>query len=70
MAPLMTVADVAAFLQMEPKTVYKYVKAGILHAHQIGGRLRFTRDDIARFVNAHARSWEFGAPLGQRELDG
>jgi excisionase family DNA binding protein len=49
---LLTVRQVALFLQVHEKTVYRLVSASGLPCVRIGGRLRFRSDDVLRWVSA------------------
>lgn len=47
---VMKVPEVAAFLRVDPSTIYDLVNRGDLHAVRLGRAFRFTRDEVARFV--------------------
>ena len=44
--------ETAMALRMSVKTVYRLCKRGILQPLRVGGRLRFRRADVARFLGA------------------
>lgn len=47
-----TVDQVAAFLQISPRTVKRKVKSGELDAFLVGKSLRFLPETIKKYVNA------------------
>jgi excisionase family DNA binding protein len=49
---LWTVTEVAAFLQLHPKSIYDLVARGSLPCVRLGTRLRFDPRDIASWVSA------------------
>ena len=48
----MTVAQVAAYLQLNRLTVYRYVREGRIPAARIGKVYRIFREDVDRFLEA------------------
>ncbi|MSP93215.1 MAG: DNA-binding protein [Myxococcales bacterium] len=48
---LLTVKDVAEFLQMSPSWVYKRAEAGLLPVRRFGGRLRFAPGEIRAYAS-------------------
>lgn len=46
----MTVQDVAAYLNVDPKTVYRMVNRGDLPGFKVGGIWRFQREDIDDWI--------------------
>jgi excisionase family DNA binding protein len=48
--PMLTVADVAARLQLCTKTVRRAIEDGELHVHQIGRQHRIAEDDLLLFI--------------------
>jgi len=55
----MTVHDVALYLRVTDKTVYRLAKRGALPGFKVAGAWRFKRDDIDRWIEdqkAAARS--------------
>lgn len=50
--PVMTVAQVAAYLQLNRLTVYRYVREGRLPAARIGKVYRIFREDVDHFLEA------------------
>ncbi|MBM3469638.1 MAG: helix-turn-helix domain-containing protein [Armatimonadetes bacterium] len=50
--PVMTVAQVAAHLQLNRLTVYRYVREGRIPAARIGKVYRIFREDVDRFLEA------------------
>jgi len=52
-ADLLTVEEVAAYLQLNKLTVYKFIHAGELAAVRLGRSFRVRRGDVDRFLEAH-----------------
>ena len=50
---ILTVAQVADYLQICKKSVYKLVKERKLNAFRIMNKLRFTRDSVDRFASVN-----------------
>ena len=50
MEPLLTVKEVAAFLNVAPMTVYRAVKSGALAHVRVGGSIRITREALDAYV--------------------
>ncbi|MBI1797169.1 MAG: helix-turn-helix domain-containing protein [Candidatus Eisenbacteria bacterium] len=48
--PLLTVSEVSAWLRLHPKTVLRYVRTGRLPCTRLGGRPRFDRTQVARWL--------------------
>lgn len=48
--PLLTVPEVAAWLRVQPSTIYAWAAAGRLPCLRLGGRLRFHRGDVASWL--------------------
>jgi len=46
----MTVQDVAEYLNIDPKTVYRMVNRGDLPGFKVGGSWRFKRDDLDAWI--------------------
>jgi excisionase family DNA binding protein len=51
MKSTLTVPEVAAMLQMSKTSIYKYAESGKLPSIKIGSSLRFTEDQITRFLS-------------------
>ena len=49
---LLTVREVAVLLRLHEKTVYSMVARGELPSIRLGRRVRFSRDDIIRWLSA------------------
>lgn len=47
---VLTVKDIAEYLNLHPMTVYKYVKEGNIPAFKIGATWRIRRDSIKRWI--------------------
>lgn len=52
MPRLLTVSDVAVFLQVHEKTVYDWVARGQIPCVRLGHRLRFDPHDVLRWLSA------------------
>src|SRR3990170_5856469 len=50
---LMTVEQVAAYLQLHKLTVYKFIRSGQLQALRLGRSFRVRRADVNEFLEAH-----------------
>src|SRR3989304_3070088 len=50
---LMTVEQVAAYLQLNKLTVYKFIRSGELQALRLGRSFRVRRADVDEFLEAH-----------------
>lgn len=55
---LLTADDVAAALKVSTWTVFNETQAGRLASVRIGRCVRFTRDDVARFIDSQRTSNE------------
>lgn len=51
---LLTVADVATYVNRHPKTVHRWIKSSRLRATRAGGQWRVHPDDLERFLNPDA----------------
>jgi excisionase family DNA binding protein len=49
---LLTATELAAYLQVHIKTVYAWVARGELPSIRVGRQVRFSQDDILRWVSA------------------
>ena len=54
---IMTIEQVAEYLQLHPQVVYRHVRAGTLPASRIGRTIRFKRAVLDRFLEDGA--WAF-----------
>jgi hypothetical protein len=64
---LWLVIEVAAFLQLTPRTVKALLKRGELRGHLIAGRWRVAWEDLARFIAEAPCEWSFTVNPGQAE---
>jgi excisionase family DNA binding protein len=46
-----TVQEVAAYLRMQPVTIYKHAKAGKLPCFKVGAKWRFKKSTIDRWIS-------------------
>ena len=53
--PLLTVAEAASFLRIHPRTLYDWVQRGRLPCLRAGGRIRFTREMLIRWLRGERR---------------
>ena len=49
-SPTMTVRDVAKYLNVDPKTVYRLAKKGELPGFKVAGTWRFQRSDLDTWI--------------------
>ena len=63
-APAMTVQEVAEYLNVDPKTVYRMVNRGELPGFKVSGTWRFRREDIDQWIDDQKRA------AGRRERKG
>ena len=47
---VMTVKDVASYLDVHPMTIYKYVKDGRIPAFKIGNSWRIRKDSMQKWI--------------------
>ena len=52
---LLTVQDVANYLQLKNTTIYHWIKDGKIPAIKIGGVWRFRPDDIEEWIGSHTQ---------------
>jgi excisionase family DNA binding protein len=55
MTKLLTVKEVSEYLGLHPKTIYEYVERGFMPHRKLGSAIRFTEEDVRRYVDAGAR---------------
>lgn len=49
---LLTAAEVATYLRVDVRTVFRYLAAGKLKGRRLGSRtLRFRKEDVERFID-------------------
>lgn len=68
--PAMSVHDVAAYLNVDEKTIYRLAQRGELPGFKVAGAWRFQREDLRRWIeqrkrrsrNQQQRNGERGAP--------
>ena len=58
---VMTIKDVADFLDVHPMTIYKYVKEGKIPAFKVGTNWRIRRNSIRRWIDANEQQLNGGA---------
>lgn len=49
---LLTVKDLAAWLQLRPATLYAWAASGRIPSLRLEGRVRFRRDDVLKWLEA------------------
>jgi excisionase family DNA binding protein len=57
----MTIPEVAKYLKVAERTLYRLAADGKIPAFKVGGAWRFTRADIERWISAQTS----GAPQGR-----
>ncbi len=50
---LRTIKDIAARCRVSERTVRRWIDSGDLAVHRLGGCLRITQEDFARFLKRH-----------------
>ena len=63
---LMTPEQVAAYLQVNTATVYRYIRDRRLEASRLGRRYRITREAVDRFLRANSNAPEVREALFDR----
>ncbi len=58
---VMTIKDVAEYLDVHPMTIYKYVKNGKIPAFKIGTSWRIRKDSINKWMKDNERCGKEGA---------
>ena len=58
--PAMTVKEVAAFLNVDDKTIYRLTQKGELPGFKVAGAWRFQRADIQRWIDAQKSTGQDG----------
>ncbi len=51
---MLNTREAAAFLNVHPRTVHRYVAAGLLRPYRVGRALRFERAVLLRFLTRDA----------------
>ncbi|MBA7611823.1 hypothetical protein ES703_19054 [subsurface metagenome] len=60
MEKLLTIEEVAKHFRVKPKTIYEWMKRGILRSSRVGGVRRFKREDVeALFVSGSPTSEDY-----------
>lgn len=66
---IMTVEQVAAYLQLNKLTIYKHVRAGRIPASRVGKAYRIRKADVDWFLESHKlRPARSGARPGREDL--
>lgn len=58
---VMTVKEIAEYMDMHPMTIYKYVKAGKIPAFKIGASWRIKRDTMQKWIKESEQQRKEGA---------
>ena len=53
---VMTVKDIAEYLDMHPMTIYKFVKEGRIPAFKVGTSWRIKRESIQKWIKEREQS--------------
>jgi PTS system nitrogen regulatory IIA component len=56
-APLLTLADVAFFLQVGERTVYLWAQKGLIPSFKLGNVWRFRRSELDACIAARVATW-------------
>jgi len=57
---VMTVKDIAEYMDMHPMTIYKYVKEGNIPAFKIGSSWRIRRESIQKWIKENEQQRKGG----------
>ena len=57
-APAMTVREVAAYLNVVEKTVYRLAKQGVLPGFKVAGTWRFKSSDVDEWIDLQKKATE------------
>lgn len=49
-SPILSIAEVAEYLDVSEMTIYRYAKAGKIPAFKVGAKWRFNRKSIDRWI--------------------
>ncbi|MBU1932428.1 MAG: helix-turn-helix domain-containing protein [Candidatus Omnitrophica bacterium] len=60
---VMTVKDIAEYLDMHPMTIYKFVKEGRIPAFKVGTSWRIKRESIQRWIKEREHSANEGGKI-------
>jgi excisionase family DNA binding protein len=63
---ILTAAQVAALLQLHPRTVYKLVKQGAIPGKKFGGGWRFNRNEIIHLISTQSDGLRRPDSTGER----
>jgi excisionase family DNA binding protein len=63
---LMTPEQVAQLLQVNPATVYRYIRLNKLEASRLGRHYRITREAVDRFLRANSNALDVRSALFER----
>jgi excisionase family DNA binding protein len=63
---VMTPEQVADFLQINPATVYRYIRQHRLEASRLGRHYRITREAVDRFLRANSNALDVRSALFER----
>lgn len=64
--PAMTVRDVAAYLNVDAKTIYRLAQRGDLPAFKVAGAWRFQSVDLDRWIEAQKQHSATGPSKGAK----
>ena len=60
---VMTVKDIAEYLDMHPMTIYKFVKNGRIPAFKVGTSWRIKRESIKKWIKEREQSARGGETI-------
>ncbi len=61
---VLTVKDIAEYMDIHPMTIYKYVKDGRIPAFKIGSSWRIRRDSIQKWIKENEQQKKGGEKNG------
>jgi excisionase family DNA binding protein len=66
---ILTIAEVAEFLKVAERTIYRLAAAKKIPAFKVGGAWRFARADIERWISQQTAGLKDGDPPDFKESD-
>lgn len=66
--PILTIAQAAKLLQVDPNTIYRWARVGKFPASKIGKEWRVLRNDVLKFIESHKKRHQFLSGVQEAEL--